>query len=209
MGVALFFFFFLSLRSFSIFYNLLMSEQTAVRPAVPMNDEARFGWNTSPRLCCWLPDCFDYSTGAELSLIVNPPSLAQNHHHHHTTWDPAANEERGRRPHSHHSSSSSSSIIPPITFEGRGQGRTLRAERVSGGGAPSICILPTFFLLLLLLPLLSLRGLTLPFPFLAASSLPQSILTHPVYKTLSQLPDLCYLIRAWTSRLFWVWRKCG
>lgn len=185
-----------------------MSEQTAVRPAVPMNDEARFGWNTSPRLCCWLPDCFDYSTGAELSLIVNPPSLAQNHHHHHTTWDPAANEERGRRPHSHHSSSSSS-IIPPITFEGRGQGRTLRAERVSGGGAPSICILPTFFLLLLLLPLLSLRGLTLPFPFLAASSLPQSILTHPVYKTLSQLPDLCYLIRAWTSRLFWVWRKCG
>ncbi|XP_030284244.1 protein FAM126B isoform X2 [Sparus aurata] len=69
-------------------------------------------------------DCFDYSTGAELSLIVNPPSLAQNHHHHHTTWDPAANEERGRRPHSHHSSSSSS-IIPPITFED--------ADGMSGG----------------------------------------------------------------------------
>ncbi|XP_076602225.1 hyccin 2 isoform X1 [Chaetodon auriga] len=74
-------------------------------------------------------DCFDYSTDAELSLIVNPPSLlAQHHHHHqhhhHTPWDPAANEERGGRPQSHHSSSSSS-IIPPITFED--------ADGMSGG----------------------------------------------------------------------------
>ncbi|KAM9347246.1 hyccin 2 [Symphorus nematophorus] len=68
-------------------------------------------------------DCFDYSTDAELSLIVNPPSLAQ-HQQHHTPWDPAANEERGGRPHSHHSSSSSS-IIPPITFED--------ADGMSGG----------------------------------------------------------------------------
>lgn len=52
-------------------------------------------------------------------------------------------------------------------------------------------------------------------PILAASSLPQSILTHPVYKTLSQQP-LYYqttavfrLIQEWKSRLFWVWRKCG
>lgn len=102
------------------------------------------------------------------------------------------------RPHSH-GSSSSSSIIPPITFEGRGQGRTLNAERVSGGGAPSICIFPTFLqllLLLLLLPLLSLRGLTLTFPFWLPLHFPQSILTHPVYKTLSQQPPLlpghCY-----------------
>ncbi|XP_070831498.1 hyccin 2-like isoform X1 [Chaetodon trifascialis] len=72
-------------------------------------------------------DCFDYSTDAELSLIVNPPSLlAQHHHqhHHHTPWDPAANDERGGRPQSHHSSSSSS-IIPPITFED--------ADGMSGG----------------------------------------------------------------------------
>ncbi|XP_078117836.1 hyccin 2 isoform X1 [Sander vitreus] len=66
-------------------------------------------------------DCFDYSTGADLSLIVNPPSLAR---HHHTPWDPAAKEEREGRPHSHHSSSSSS-IIPPITFED--------ADGMSGG----------------------------------------------------------------------------
>ncbi|XP_018527493.1 protein FAM126B isoform X1 [Lates calcarifer] len=58
-------------------------------------------------------DCFDYSTDAELSLTVNPPSLAQNHHH--PPWDAAAKEERGGRPNSHHSSSSS--IIPPITLE--------------------------------------------------------------------------------------------
>nr|XP_046261182.1 protein FAM126B-like isoform X1 [Scatophagus argus] len=70
-------------------------------------------------------DCFDYSTDAELSLIVNPPSLAQQpHQQNHTPWDPAANEERGGRPHSHHSSSSSS-IIPPITFED--------ADGMSGG----------------------------------------------------------------------------
>ncbi|GLD55034.1 protein FAM126B isoform X1, partial [Lates japonicus] len=62
------------------------------------------------------PYCFDYSTDAELSLTVNPPSLAQNHHHHHhPPWDTAAKEERGARPNSHHSSSSS--IIPPITLE--------------------------------------------------------------------------------------------
>ncbi|KAM9343335.1 hyccin 2 isoform 1-T1 [Pholidichthys leucotaenia] len=67
-------------------------------------------------------DCFDYSTDAELSLIVNPPSLAK-HHHHHTPWDPAAKEERGGRHHSHHSSSSS--IIPPITLED--------ADGMSGG----------------------------------------------------------------------------
>ncbi|XP_068559366.1 hyccin 2-like isoform X3 [Cebidichthys violaceus] len=127
-------------------------------------------------------DCFDYSTAGELSLIVNPPSLAQHHHHrrhHYPPWDPTAKEEREGRPHSHHSSSS---IIPPITFEGRGQG--LRAERVSGGGAPSICILPT-----LLPPPPSpptLEGVNSAVPILAASSLPQSILTHPVLKTLSQ-----------------------
>nr|XP_033473563.1 protein FAM126B-like isoform X1 [Epinephelus lanceolatus] len=69
-------------------------------------------------------DCFDYSTDAELSLIVNPPSLAQHQHHQHTPWDPAAKEEREGRPHSHHSSSSSS-IIPPITFED--------ADGMSGG----------------------------------------------------------------------------
>ncbi|XP_040912345.1 protein FAM126B-like isoform X1 [Toxotes jaculatrix] len=68
-------------------------------------------------------DCFDYSTDAELSLIVNPPSLAQHHHHHHTPWDAAAKEERGGRAHSHHSSSSS--IIPPITLED--------ADGMSGG----------------------------------------------------------------------------
>ncbi|XP_032384960.1 protein FAM126B isoform X2 [Etheostoma spectabile] len=66
-------------------------------------------------------DCFDYSTGADLSLIVNPPSLAQ---HHHTPWDPTAKEEKEGRPHSHHSSSSSI-LIPPITFED--------ADGMSGG----------------------------------------------------------------------------
>ncbi|XP_045909256.1 protein FAM126B-like isoform X1 [Micropterus dolomieu] len=75
-------------------------------------------------------DCFDYSTDAELSLIVNPPSLARHHHrrhqhHHDTPWDPAAKEERGGQPHSHQSSSSSSSNIPPITFED--------ADGMSGG----------------------------------------------------------------------------
>ncbi|XP_041662763.1 protein FAM126B-like isoform X1 [Cheilinus undulatus] len=71
-------------------------------------------------------DCFDYSTDAELSLLVNPPSLAQHLHNsnHHTPWEPAANEERGGQPPSHHSSSSSS-IIPPITFED--------ADGMSGG----------------------------------------------------------------------------
>ncbi|KAM9804652.1 hyccin 2 [Neosynchiropus ocellatus] len=53
-------------------------------------------------------DCFDYSSEAELSLTVNPPSPV--HHH----WEPKA--ERGGRPHSQHSSSSSS-VIPPITLE--------------------------------------------------------------------------------------------
>ncbi|KAM9850548.1 hyccin 2 [Aulostomus maculatus] len=66
-------------------------------------------------------DCFDYSSDAELSLAVNPPSPA---HHQHTPWDPAAKEERGGRPPSHHSSSSSS-IIPPITLE--------EADGMSGG----------------------------------------------------------------------------
>ncbi|XP_074550405.1 hyccin 2 isoform X1 [Halichoeres trimaculatus] len=70
-------------------------------------------------------DCFDYSTDAELSLVVNPPSLAQHlHNSYNTTWDPAAKEEQGGRPPSHHSSSSSS-IIPPITFE--------EADGMSGG----------------------------------------------------------------------------
>ncbi|KAM8857666.1 hyccin 2 isoform 1-T1 [Synchiropus picturatus] len=52
-------------------------------------------------------DCFDYSSEAELSLTVNPPSPI--HHH----WEPKA--ERGGQPHSQHSSSSS--VIPPITLE--------------------------------------------------------------------------------------------
>ncbi|XP_011487986.1 protein FAM126B isoform X1 [Oryzias latipes] len=58
-------------------------------------------------------DCFDYSTGAEFSLIVSPPSSVQQHHHPH--WEPAAKEEKGGRRQSHHSSISS--IIPPITLE--------------------------------------------------------------------------------------------
>uniref|UniRef100_A0A8D3ADA4 Protein FAM126B n=1 Tax=Scophthalmus maximus TaxID=52904 RepID=A0A8D3ADA4_SCOMX len=70
-------------------------------------------------------DCFDHSTEADLSLIVNAPSLALQHHHHHTPWDAAAIEERGGRAHSHHSSSSSSIIIPPITLED--------ADGMSGG----------------------------------------------------------------------------
>ncbi|XP_029980036.1 protein FAM126B isoform X2 [Sphaeramia orbicularis] len=65
-------------------------------------------------------DCFDYSSDAELSLTVNPPSLAQRHHN---PWEPAAKEERGGRAHSQHSSSSS--IIPPITLED--------ADGMSGG----------------------------------------------------------------------------
>ncbi|XP_028992172.1 hyccin 2-like isoform X1 [Betta splendens] len=66
-------------------------------------------------------DCFDYSTDAELSVAVSPPSLAQQrrHHRHHT----AATEERGEHAHSQHSSSSS--IIPPITLED--------ADGMSGG----------------------------------------------------------------------------
>ncbi|CAG5865504.1 unnamed protein product [Menidia menidia] len=68
-------------------------------------------------------DCFDYSTDAELSFTVSPPSLAQHHQHHRPPWEPTAKEERGRRPHSHHSSSSS--IIPPITLED--------ADGMSGG----------------------------------------------------------------------------
>nr|XP_040056718.1 protein FAM126B-like isoform X1 [Gasterosteus aculeatus aculeatus]XP_040056719.1 protein FAM126B-like isoform X1 [Gasterosteus aculeatus aculeatus]XP_040056720.1 protein FAM126B-like isoform X1 [Gasterosteus aculeatus aculeatus] len=65
-------------------------------------------------------DCFDYSTAADSSLIVNPHSLAQHHRHshhqHHPPRDPTAKEDREGRPHSYHYSSSSS-IIPPITFE--------------------------------------------------------------------------------------------
>ncbi|KAM8856684.1 hyccin 2 isoform 1-T2 [Spinachia spinachia] len=78
-------------------------------------------------------DCFDYSTAADSSLIVNPHSLAQHHRHshhqhqHHSPWDPK--EDREGRPHSYHhhyySSSSSSSIIPPITFK--------EADGMSGG----------------------------------------------------------------------------
>ncbi|XP_072253298.1 hyccin 2-like isoform X2 [Leuresthes tenuis] len=70
-------------------------------------------------------DCFDYSSEAELSLIVNPPSLAQHHLHHHPPREPAAKEERGRQHHSHRSSSSISSIIPPVTLED--------ADGMSGG----------------------------------------------------------------------------
>ncbi|XP_017280035.1 protein FAM126B isoform X2 [Kryptolebias marmoratus] len=69
-------------------------------------------------------DCFDYSTDADLSLTVSPPSLV--HHQHHLSdppWDPAAKDDRGKRHHSHHSSSSS--IIPPITLED--------ADGMSGG----------------------------------------------------------------------------
>lgn len=44
-------------------------------------------------------------------------------------------------------------------------------------------------------------------PIVAASSLPQSILTHPVYKTLGQQPSatrpLLFFLE-WKSRLFWV-----
>ncbi|XP_037343871.2 hyccin 2-like isoform X1 [Pungitius pungitius] len=66
-------------------------------------------------------DCFDYSTAADLSLIVNPHSLAQHHRQHrhsqhHPSWEPTTKEDREGRPHSYHYSSSSS-IIPPITFE--------------------------------------------------------------------------------------------
>lgn len=125
-----------------------------------------------------------------MSLIVNPPSLAQNHHHPHTPRDPAASEERGGRPHSHHSSSSGS-IIPPITLEGRGQGRTLRAERVSGGGAPFDLYLPNPPPPLPPPVPPQLSRVNSADPVLAASSLPQSILTHPIYKTLSRQP-LCY-----------------
>ncbi|XP_063743321.1 hyccin 2-like isoform X3 [Eleginops maclovinus] len=73
-------------------------------------------------------DCFDASTDAELSHIINPPSYNKHHNHHHrhqhTPRDPASKEEREGRPHSHHSSSSGS-IIPPITFE--------EADGMSGG----------------------------------------------------------------------------
>lgn len=134
-----------------------------------------------------------------MSLVVNPPSLAQIHQHPHnnnTPRDPAASEERrGGRPHSHHSSSSGS-IIPPITFEGRGQCRTLGAERLLGGGAPcrSIFIFPTLLLLLLFLPVNS------AVPILAASSLPQSTLTHPIYKSLSrQNPSATSLLLFFSS----------
>ncbi|XP_043987916.1 protein FAM126B-like isoform X1 [Gambusia affinis] len=71
-------------------------------------------------------DCFDYSSDAELSLAISPPSLVQLHHRHlHDPHrEPAAKEDRGGRHHSHHSSSSSS-IIPPITLED--------ADGMSGG----------------------------------------------------------------------------
>ncbi|KAF6714517.1 Protein FAM126B [Oryzias melastigma] len=58
-------------------------------------------------------DCFDYSTEAEFSLTVSPPSTVQPHHRPH--WEPAAKEDKGGRHQSHHSSISS--IIPPITLE--------------------------------------------------------------------------------------------
>ncbi|XP_075896508.1 hyccin 2 isoform X2 [Nelusetta ayraudi] len=75
-------------------------------------------------------DCFDYSTDAELSLVVTPPSLAPNHQHPHHSGE----ERRGGRPHTHHhhhhnhqggDSNSSSSVIPPITLE--------EADGMSGG----------------------------------------------------------------------------
>ncbi|XP_030613182.1 protein FAM126B-like isoform X2 [Archocentrus centrarchus] len=158
-------------------------------------------------------DCFDYSTDAELSLNVNPPSLAQ--HHHRTPWEPAAKEERGGRHHSHHSSSSS--IIPPITLEGRGRGRTLRAGRVSGGGAPFDLYHPNPP------PTPSqLEAVNSALSIVAASSLPQSILTHPVYNTLSQqqtiamfLPHLRVeespilgLKEVWLARGRFAWACC-
>ncbi|XP_014888947.1 protein FAM126B isoform X1 [Poecilia latipinna] len=72
-------------------------------------------------------DCFDYSSDAELSLTISPPSLVQLHHRHlhDPPREPAAREDRGGRHHSHHSNSSSSSIIPPITLED--------ADGMSGG----------------------------------------------------------------------------
>ncbi|XP_034041804.1 protein FAM126B-like isoform X1 [Thalassophryne amazonica] len=63
-------------------------------------------------------DCFDYSTDAELSLTITPPS----HAHHRTPRDPTATEERGERGQSHHRSSG---VIPPITLED--------ADGLSGG----------------------------------------------------------------------------
>ncbi|XP_054887512.1 hyccin 2-like isoform X5 [Poeciliopsis prolifica] len=68
-------------------------------------------------------DCFDYSSDAELSLTISPPSLVQLHHRHlhDSPTEPAAKEDRGGRHHSHHSSS----IIPPITLED--------ADGMSGG----------------------------------------------------------------------------
>lgn len=111
-----------------------------LKPAA--SKETRF-----PRLCCWLPDCFDYSTEAELSLAINPPSLAQHHHHHlhhhHSLWDAAAKEDRREHAHSHHSSSSS--IIPPITLEGRGQGRTRRGRGARAGQRGSWGCVPSAY----------------------------------------------------------------
>ncbi|KAM3842236.1 hyccin 2-like, partial [Diretmus argenteus] len=59
-------------------------------------------------------DCFDYSSDAELSVTVNPPSHAHHHHHRHTPCDPAPAEERGGRSRSHGSSSDG---VPPITLD--------------------------------------------------------------------------------------------
>uniref|UniRef100_A0A3Q2QIA8 Hyccin PI4KA lipid kinase complex subunit 2 n=1 Tax=Fundulus heteroclitus TaxID=8078 RepID=A0A3Q2QIA8_FUNHE len=148
-------------------------------------------------------DCFDYSTDAELTLTISPPSLVQHQHHQHRRHDPprepAAKADRGGRHHSHHSNSSSSSVIPPITFEGRGQGRPLLGSRVSRRGGP--CDLhppapppPP--------PPATPPQLEAVNSAVAASSLPQSILTHPAYKdpqsTDLLLPDQYYFLLHFT-----------
>uniref|UniRef100_A0AAV2JVQ8 Uncharacterized protein n=1 Tax=Knipowitschia caucasica TaxID=637954 RepID=A0AAV2JVQ8_KNICA len=61
-------------------------------------------WTKAANVSCRLPDGFDFSSEAELSLIVHPPTSEHQ-------------AERRRRAPSQHSSSSS--IIPPITLEGR------------------------------------------------------------------------------------------
>lgn len=129
--------------------------------------------------------------------MVTPPSLAPNHQHPHHSGE----ERRGGRPRTHHhhhhnhqggDSNSSSSVIPPITLEGRGQWRTLRARRLPppGGRRRPLSIdlnLPTLLLLLLLL-VFPVNSAVL---ILAASSLPQSKLTHPICKSLTAGKSLC------------------